>query len=382
MLRIAVLGTRGFPKVQGGVEKHCEELYPRLADGGCEVTVFTRKSYVNPKIHKYKGVNLISISCPKNKYFEAFLHTFVGVIAIRKFSPDILHIHAIGPSLFIPLARLLGLKVVMTHHGPDYKRKKWGKLAKFVLKLGERLGCKWANCIITISGTVSDHVRNEYERDVTIIPNGVTIPEILQSDNSLKKYGLDKGKYLLSVGRFVPEKGFHDLIDSFNQLLTYNSESQYLNNQSPAQDWKLVIVGDSAHEDKYSLRLKKKAYRTKNIIMTGFLTGEPLHELYSHAGLFVLPSYYEGLPIVLLEAMSYGLSCIASDIPANRDVELLAGDRFFKAGDINGLAKKINEFAVKPLSEEEKETQLNGINEKYNWDKIAQKTLKVYESIL
>jgi glycosyltransferase involved in cell wall biosynthesis len=180
----------------------------------------------------------------------------------------------------------------------------------------------------------------------------------------------------------VPEKGFHDLIDSFNQLLTYNSESQYLNNQSPAQDWKLVIVGDSAHEDKYSLRLKKKAYRTKNIIMTGFLTGEPLHELYSHAGLFVLPSYYEGLPIVLLEAMSYGLSCIASDIPANRDVELLAGDRFFKAGDINGLAKKINEFAVKPLSEEEKETQLNGINEKYNWDKIAQKTLKVYESIL
>jgi glycosyltransferase involved in cell wall biosynthesis len=270
----------------------------------------------------------------------------------------------------------------MTHHGPDYKRKKWGKLAKFVLKLGERLGCKWANCIITISGTVSDHVRKKYERDVTIIPNGVTMPEILQSNNSLKEYGLDKGKYLLSVGRFVPEKGFHDLIDSFNQLLTCNSKSQYLNNQFPTQDWKLVIVGDSDHEDKYSLQLKEKAYRAKNIIMTGFLTGEPLHELYSHAGLFVLPSYYEGLPIVLLEAMSYGLSCIASDIPANRDVGLLAEDRFFKAGDINGLAKKINEFAVKPLSEEEKKTQLNGINEKYNWDKIAQKTMKVYESIL
>ena len=382
MLRIAVLGTRGFPNVQGGVEKHCEELYPRLADGSCEVTVFTRKPYVNPKIHTYKGVNLIPLSCPKNKFLEAFLHTFIGIVVIRKFSPDILHIHAIGPSLFIPLARLLGLKVVMTHHGPDYKRKKWGKLAKFVLKLGERLGCKWANCIITISGTVSDHVRKEYERDVTIIPNGVTIPEILQSNNSLKEYDLDKGKYLLSVGRFVPEKGFHDLIDSFNQLLTYNSKSQNSNNQFSAQDWKLVIVGDSDHEDKYRLRLKEKAYRTKNIIMTGFLTGEPLHELYSHAGLFVLPSYYEGLPIVLLEAMSYGLSCIASDIPANKDVELLAEDRFFRAGDINGLAKKINEFVVKPLSEEEKKIQLNGIDEKYNWDKIAKKTTKVYESIL
>ena len=180
----------------------------------------------------------------------------------------------------------------------------------------------------------------------------------------------------------MPEKGFHDLIDSFNQLLTYNSKSQYLNNRFPIQDWKLVIVGDSDHEDKYSLRLKGKAYRTKNIIMTGFLTGEPLHELYSHAGLFVLPSYYEGLPIVLLEAMSCGLSCIASDIPANKDVDLLAEDRYFKAGDINGLAKKINEFVVKPLSEEEKRIQLNGINEKYNWDRIAQKTMKVYESIL
>ncbi len=377
-----MLGTRGFPNVQGGVEAHCEHLYPRLANSDCDVTVFTRKPYVNLKIHKYKGVNLIPLSCPKNKFLEAFLHTFIGIVVIRKFSPDILHIHAIGPSLFIPLARLLGLKVVMTHHGPDYKRKKWGKLAKFVLKLGERLGCKWANCIITISGTVSDHVRKKYERDVTIISNGVTMPEILQSNNSLKEYGLDKGKYLLSVGRLVPEKGFHDLIGSFNQLLTCNSKSQYLNNQFPTQDWKLVIVGDSDHEDKYSLQLKEKAYRTKNIIMTGFLTGEPLHELYSHAGLFVLPSYYEGLPIVLLEAMSYGLSCIASDIPANKDVGLLAEDRFFKAGDINGLAKKINEFVVKPLSEEEEETQLNGINEKYNWDKIAQKTMKVYESIL
>ncbi|MFQ5714324.1 MAG: glycosyltransferase family 4 protein [Candidatus Scalinduaceae bacterium] len=382
MLRVAVLGTRGFPKVQGGVEAHCEELYHRLANGSCEVTVFTRKPYVSLKIYKYKGVNLIPLSCPKNKFLEAFLHTFIGIVVIRKFSPDILHIHAIGPSLFIPVARLLGLKVVMTHHGPDYKRKKWGKLAKFVLKLGERLGCKWANCVITISGTVSDHIRKEYERDVTIISNGVTMPEILQSNNSLKEYGLDKGKYLLSVGRFVPEKGFHDLIDSFNQLLTCNSKSQYLNNRFPIQDWKLVIVGDSDHEDKYSLRLKEKAYRTKNVIMTGFLTGEPLHELYSHAGLFVLPSYYEGLPIVLLEAMSYGLSCIASDIPANKDIELLAEDRFFKAGDINGLAKKVNEFVVKPLSEEEKRIQLNGINEKYNWDKIAQKTMKVYESIL
>jgi glycosyltransferase involved in cell wall biosynthesis len=339
--------------VQGGIETHCENLYPQLNNGNCEVTVFTRKPYVNSNINKYKGVSLIPLSCPKNKFLEAFLHTFIGVFAARRLSPDILHFHAIGPSLFIPFARLLGLKIVMTHHGPEYQRKKWGKLAKMVLKLGERLGCKWANDVITISGTISNHIKEKYKRNVTVIPNGVSMPGILQSDGSIEKYGLTKGKYILSVGRFVPEKGFHDLIDAFNQF--------------PTRDWKLVIVGDDDHEDRYSLSLKEKAKGLENVILTGYLTGTPLQELYSHAGLFVLPSYYEGLPIVLLEAMSYGLSCIASDIPANKDVELLAVDRLFKAGNINGLAKKIEEFVLKPLTDEERKIQLRGIAEKYNW---------------
>jgi glycosyltransferase involved in cell wall biosynthesis len=372
-MKIAVLGTRGFPGVQGGIEAHCENLYPRLNNGNCEVTVFTRKPYVNPCIDAYEGVKFMPLFCPKNKFLETFLHTFIGVFAARKLSPDILHVHAIGPSLFIPLARLLGLKVVMTNHGPDYQRKKWGKLAKMVLRLGESLGCKWANDIITVSGTISDHIKKEYNRNVTVIPNGVTIPETLRIDNNLRKYGLTKGKYILSVGRIVPEKGFHDLIYAFNQLSTLNFKYQ---------NWKLVIIGDADHKDKHSLSLKEKASRNKNIILTGFLTGKPLQELYSHAGLFVLPSYYEGLPIALLEALSYGLSCIASDIPANRDVELLAEDRFFKAGDSNGLAKKIEEFVHMPLTDEEKKAQLNGISEGYNWDKIADKTLDVYKKLL
>ena len=146
-------------------------------------------------------------------------------------------------------------------------------------------------------------------------------------------------------------------------------------------DWKLVIVGKADHEDKYSRSLKKKAENNKNIILTGFLTGKPLRELYSHAGLFVLPSYYEGLPIVLLEAMSYGLSCIASDIPANRNVGL-DDDRFFKPGDVNAIAAKIEEFINKPFKEEERERQIYMITEQYNWGKIAEDTLKVYKSVI
>ncbi|NUO09644.1 MAG: glycosyltransferase family 4 protein [Candidatus Brocadia sp.] len=372
-LKICVLGTRGFPQIQGGVESHCENLYPHLVKKGCKVIVFTRKPYVNTPFDTYQGVKLIPLFSTKNKLLEAFLHTFVGIFAARMFSPDILHIHAIGPSLFIPVARLLGLKVIMTNHGPDYQRKKWGKLAKSVLKLGEILGSKWANGIICISESIGNRIKEKYKKDVSVIPNGVTIPEILYTEVALKKYTLQKGKYLLAVGRFVPEKGFHDLIEAFNQFSSLNS-------QPSTENWKLVIVGRADHEDKYSVDLKEKASKNKKIVLTGFLKGVPLHELYSNAGLFVLPSYYEGLPIVLLEAMSYGLSCIASDIPANKNVEL-CGNRFFKAGDINALCTKIKEFIDNPLTEEGKSKQVGMIAEKYNWERISEKTMKVYRKI-
>lgn len=382
-LKIAVLGTRGFPNVQGGVETHCENLYPQLVSLRCEVIVITRKPYINTDIDTYKGVKLLPLFCLKNKFLETFLHTFMGVFVARSLSPDILHIHAIGPSLFIPLARLLGLKVVMTNHGPDYQRKKWGKVAKNILKLGESLGSKWANGIIAISQNIADEIREKDNRDVTVIPNGVIIPRIPESDETLKKYGLEKGKYIIAVGRFVPEKGFHDLIDAFKKIQNsdFQSKIQKPKSKISIDHGKLVIVGRADHEDEYSLKLKEKANKDRNVILTGFLTGIPLQELYSQAGLFVLPSYYEGLPIVLLEAMSYGLSCIASDIPANRNVEL-PEDRFFKAGDVNALAGKICKFLEKPLSEEEKSIQINLTKERYDWHKIAKKTLEVYKEVM
>lgn len=365
-MKVAVLGIRGFPNVQGGIETHCENLYPRLAKKGCQVVVFTRKPYLDPAIDTYQCVKLIPLGCPKNKYLEAFLHTLFGVFAAKKIRPDILHIHAIGPSLFVPVARLLGLKVVMTNHGPDYRRKKWGKLAKAILKLGERLGSKWANGVICISELIADDIREKYDRDTMVIPNGVFLPQISENDYALRKHNLNRGKYILSVGRFVPEKGFSDLIEAFNTVRL--------------DKWNLVIVGRADHEDSYSLKLKDKASKNNNIILTGFLTGELLSAIYSHAGLFVLPSYYEGLPIVLLEAMSYGLSCIASDIPANRNVELNQS-RYFTPGDVKALATKIKHFTSDPLSVKQKRTQMKMITKKYNWEVIADKTLEIYRQV-
>ena len=382
MVKVVFVGTRGFPNVQGGVEKHCENLTINLVNIGCDVTVFTRKPYVDTSIKNFKGVNLVAIPALKHKSLEAFLHTFIGIFIAFFFKPDILHIQAIGPAMFTPLARILGMKVVITSHGSNYKHLKWGKFAKFVLRVGELLGVLFANKIIAISENIADEIREKYNRDVAIIPNGVIIPRILESNETLEKYGLEKGKYILAVGRFVPEKGFHDLIEAFKQIPNSDFQSKIQNPKSKISidHWKLVIIGRADHEDKYSLGLKEKTRENSNIVLTGFLTGQPLQELYSHAGLFVLPSYYEGLPIVLLEAMSYGLSCIASDIPSNRNIEL-SEDRFFNAGDFKALTTKIKEFVNKPLTEEEKRRQINMIAERYDWEKIAEKTLDVYAGI-
>lgn len=373
-MKIVVLGTRGFPGVQGGVETHCENLYPRLAAKNCDVIVFTRAQYVNPSIKEFKGVKLIPLTCPKNKFLEAFWHTLKGVFAAKGQRPRIVHIHAAGPSLFTPMARMLGMNVVITNHGPEHERKKWAGFPSYVLRIAEYLSCIWANRIISISESNAERLRKRYKKEVVVIPNGVEVSGIAKTDGALKRYGIEKGRYVLAVGRFVPEKGFHDLIKAFEIALDRGID--------PRNDLKLVIVGRADHEDRYSKELKEKTARNPNVILTGFLIGQPLAELYSHAGLFVLPSYYEGLPIVLLEALSYGLSCIISDIPANREVIKLSEERFFKSGDIDQLANKIRAFINRPFKEDEKACQISEILKKYDWQIIANKTFQVYKKAI
>ena len=366
-MKIVVLGTRGFPRVQGGVETHCQNLYPPLVRQGCQIEVFTRKPYIQEPVDFYEGVKLTPLPCPKNKFLEAIVHTFQGVWKVRRLRPDVLHIHAIGPSLFVPMARLLGLKVVVTNHGPDYKRQKWPWFAKVFLKFCERMGTMFATEVITIADNIAADLRRKYGRDPVIIPNGVALPSPAEpSPALLEKYGLKKGGYVLAVGRLVPEKGLHDLIDAFEK--------------AGLENWKLVIAGGADHEDAYSVSLKDKAAKNPAVVLTGYLTGDILSHLYRGAGLFALPSYYEGLPIVLLEAMSYGLSCIVSDIPAHQNIEL-AKERFFAAGDATAMADKIRFFAGRPLTETERKEQLDLIARKYDWEKIAVQTLEVYRKV-
>ncbi len=372
--RVVVLGLRGFPGVQGGVEKHCEHLTVELARQGCDVTVLTRRPYVRPELTRYRGVRLQTLPALRQRSLEAFLHTLLGVLAARRLHPDVLHLQAIGPALWTPLARLLGLRVVVTHHGPDYEREKWGILAKAVLRLGERLGVTFAQQVIAIAPNIAARLEERFHRRATVIPNGVVLPRLRPTTAVLRKFRLAPKRYFLAVGRFVPEKNFCDLIQAFGRLASGPGRR--------LAGWKLAIAGRADHASDYGRRLVELAAATPGVVLTGFVSGRPLEELYSHAGLFVLPSSYEGLPLVLLEALSYGLSCVVSDIPANRAVRVgLENGRFFPPGNVAELARRLALWA-KPATARQRREWRNQLAENYNWRKIATQTLGVYRSLV
>lgn len=362
---IIVTGTRGIPNVMGGVETHCEELYPRVVKRGFQVDVIRRDNYVNDGLKEWKGVGLIDISSPKRKAFEAIIHTFRAILEAKKRHADIIHIHAIGPALLVPFARLLGMKVVFTSHGPDYNRAKWGKGAKMMLKIGERLGASFANEVIVISQEIDRLFRNKYHRNnCHIIPNGVSQPIFHTDDAYFNDLGIEKRKYILAMCRFVPEKNLHHLIEAFTKLraqgLTHNTQ--------------LVIAGDSDFEDDYSTKLKEMA-RRNDIVMTGFVKGEKLQSLLSHARCYVLPSSHEGLPIGLLEAMSYGLPVIVSDIEPHQEIGL-DRDCYFHLGDIDELSTALRRNIELTFH------QVDYDMKKYNWEHIADEVCSVYKGIL
>ena len=362
-MKVVVTGTRGIPGILGGVETHCEELFPHIAADGYEVIVVRRPHFKSSGANatSYMGVKIKDLKTFSSKHLEAFAHTLFAVIYAKSVGADIVHIHAVGPSLITPLVKLLGMKAVVTHHGPDYDRQKWGRMSKGILRLGERLGARYADRMIVISSHIEKMMFKKYPRmkSTSLIYNGVSMLPTVKTD-VLERFSLESNRYVIAVGRFVKEKGFDYLIDAFVQ--------------SKSLGYKLVIAGDADHADSYSESLKILA-KENGVVLTGFLKREQLSQLYSHAALFVLPSFHEGLPISLLEAMSCGCDVLVSDIPANLEVGL--GEFcYFKCGDRFDLVKKLDAH----LAIENKEIKYD--MRKYNWDYIASQTKDVYASLL
>lgn len=369
-LKIAMIGQKRIPSREGGVEVVVTELSTRLAAMGYSVEAYNRsgyhvsgKEFDDGKGKLYKGIRIITVPTFKNGKLNAICYSILGTLRAIFGNYDVIHYHAEGPCIMLWLPKLLGIRVVATIHGLDWQRAKWGNFASYILKTGEKTAARYADEIIVLSHNVQAYFKETYKRETHFIPNGVKCPEYREVREISKKYGLEKNRYILFVARLVPEKGLHYLIEAFRMLDT---------------DMKLVIAGGSSHSFEYMEKIKMMATSDERIIMTDFVQGRVLEELYSNAYVFVLPSDIEGMAISLLEAMSYGNCCLVSDIKENMEV---VEDKAaaFKKGSVVSLKEKLDELLKHPETVEKyKEESQKFICSKYSWEDVLTKTLSLY----
>jgi alpha-maltose-1-phosphate synthase len=364
-MKIGVIGTRGFPEVQGGIETHCLELYTRIACiGDNKITIYRRTPYINSKNKnsKYRNIRFIDLYVPRSKFFETFLHSFISTVHALFQNYDIVHYHNTGPGFFIPILKLSKAKIVFTYHNISYTQKKWNSAARSFLTLSERISIKNSDFIIFISEVIKSEMEKKYViKQNKVIFNGVCLPDKSTQDDFLRSLGLEKHKYIIAVGRFLEEKGFDYLIRAFKKTNT--------------SDYKLVLVGDTDYPTDYSNKLKVLA-KENDIILTGFIKGEKLNQMYTFARLFIMSSFEEGLPIALLEAMSFNIDVLVSDIPANLQIGLDKDD-YYPVGDEESLKEKIKD----KLSDNKNRSFDELLSSKFNWDEIAMETNIIYENL-
>lgn len=369
-IKIAMLGHKRIPSREGGVEIVVAELATRMARWGFDVTCFNRRGhhvsgadFDEEAIKEYNGVKLKNVWTLDRKGLAAMTSSLSGAVRAAFGKYDVVHFHAEGPCAMMWLTKLFGKKCIATIHGLDHQRAKWGKFASWYIRAGEKCAVRFADDIIVLSENLKQYFKDKYNQDTVFIPNGV-LPAVYKNVDEIKKlYGLEKDQYVLFLGRLVPEKGVKYLIQAFKELNT---------------DKKLVIAGGSSDSSEYFEELKKLANEDQKIIFTGFVQGRVLEELFSNAYVYVLPSDLEGMPLSLLEAMSYGNCCLTSDIPECASV-LLEFGLTFKQGDVLDLRNKLQHLCDDPRTVNLFKAQAAGyICNRYNWDDVTKETLRLY----
>ncbi|MEO5618448.1 MAG: glycosyltransferase family 4 protein [Candidatus Eisenbacteria bacterium] len=358
-----MIGQKGAPATYGGIERHVEEIGQRLASRGHEVAVFSRL-YYTPSGAESGGLTLLRRPSIHTKHFDTVSHVTWSTLEAMLRRYDIVHFHALGPSLFSFLPRLTGQRTVVTVHGLDWQREKWGKMASWVLRQCEGPAAHFPDRTIVVSRTLREHFRKFHRCDAVFIPNGTNLP-VTRPAKKLLQLGLTPGKYILFVGRLVPEKGVHFLCEAFSKIDT---------------DMKLALVGGMSFTQDYVQTLKR--YESDRIRLLDYVFGDGLEELWSHAYAVVQPSTMEGLSISLLEALSYGRCVLLSDIPENMEVgEDCAVP--FRTRDIGDLREKLEMLIRNPDVVKQYEAKARAhIQAHYSWDKVAENTETLYRELL
>lgn len=370
IMKIAMFGHKRIPSREGGIEVVVEQLATRMVSLGHEVVCYNRSGhhisgseYDESLGDNYKGVKLKKVFTIDKKGLAAMTSSLSAAIRSSFSNADVVHIHAEGPAAMSFIPKLFGKKVVVTVHGLDWARSKWGGFATKYIKWGEKQAVKYADSIIVLSKNVQKYFKDTYNRETVFIPNGVNKPESIPAELITEKWGLTKDSYVLYLGRIVPEKGIQYLIEAWKNIDT---------------DKKLVICGGSSDTDEFMNNLKQMSNGIENIIFTGFQQGKVLEELYSNSYVYCLPSDLEGMPLSLLEAMSYGNCCLVSDIDECTEV---VEDKavIFEKGDVKDLTDKLQQLLDnEKVVQDYKNDATNFICEKYNWDEVVNKTIKLY----
>jgi glycosyltransferase involved in cell wall biosynthesis len=376
-MKIAMIGQKGIPAIYGGIERHVEELSTRLVECGFLVSVYCRPWYVpkvnGEKLKVYKGVKLIYLPSLKTKHFDAISHTFLATVHAMFGGYDIIHYHGVGPALLSWMPRLFRpkIKVITTFHCIDRKHQKWGFFAKLMLRAGERAACYFAHQTITVSKTLHQYCSEAYDKETIYIPNGVALHDGAEGSDSeiMRKFNFEKNKYLLMVSRLVRHKGAHYLVGAFQNIKLEQGEV--------ARGLKLVIAGDSSFTDDYVKELKEFAGGNDDIVFVGFQSGKPLEDLFLNALAVVHPSESEGLPIAVLEAMSYGKVVLASDIPENME---LVGDygMSFKNKSVDDLTRQLKVLIARGDLITQGQIAKTFVTQNYNWGSIVGKIKQLY----
>lgn len=367
---VAVTGTRGIPATWGGVERQCEELYSRLAAMGFSVLVYARRGYVGGDVTECRGVRVVTLPAPRSTHFETLVHTFLSVLHMACVTrPRIVHVYSQGPCLLLPLVRLLlpRATVFFTCGGLDWQRSKWSRPGIAALRLGEWLSARLTHVRIMVSNDLALSYRRRYHCPCEVIQNGVNLPDVA-STAPLASMGLEAGGYALSVGRLTPEKRVEDMVEAASRLT------------APVR---LAVVGGDASGAGYLDRLRRLAGGRPEVVFTGYRYDRELAALFAGAMVFVTASELEGLPLTLLEAMSYGIPCLASDIPPHREI---LGDDYpwlFPVGDREALARLLDAAAASPERRAELGARLKKrVAEGFGWDRTAAAVAALYDRAL
>lgn len=370
-LRVAMIGQKGIPATFGGIERHVEELGARLAERGVDVTVYCRRSYSEKVPPAHRGMRLVVTPTVASKHLDALVHSVTSTVHALLSGTDVVHYHALGPGLAAPLSRLARAKVVLTVHGLDQERAKWSELAQRVLGAAYWMSGHVPHAVVTVSKALAQRYFDDFGRSAVYIPNGVAEATLDQPMGRLgTEFGLEPGRYVLFVGRIVPEKRPDLLIESVSHL---------------PDGVKVVVVGDSSFSDNYVDAMKAAAGADERVVLPGYLFGNELAAAFENAAVFVQPSDLEGLPLTLLEALSYRIPIVASDIPPHKEIVSpckCLGHRMFAAGDANALGRElVTVLGLEPADVAAVKADCDRLLAPYNWDRATDELLGLYEGL-